>query len=40
MMGRYEEAIATYEQARALGGDPRTIDENIQESRQGLARRG
>lgn len=40
MMGRYEEAIATYEQARALGGDPRTIDENIQESRQALARRG
>lgn len=40
MMGRYEEAIATYEHARALGADPRTIDENIQESRQALARRG
>lgn len=36
MIGRYEEAIATYEQARALGGDLRTIDGNI----QARARRG
>ena len=36
MMRRYAEAIATYEQARAAGADPRTIDENIAESRAAM----